>query len=96
MTLTEEHLERLDACIEACEGIPTEALKAGVVRELMEAATNFAAAIASVMCAHHETGQPFLLFGLGSEEIRLETAARFQEHLTALKAALAKLEKADE
>ena len=30
--------QRIFACVHACEGIPTEALEAGVVRELIEAA----------------------------------------------------------
>jgi len=30
---------RIVACVHACEGIPTEALESGVVRELIEAAT---------------------------------------------------------
>jgi len=29
---------RIAACVNACEGIPTEALESGVVRELIEAA----------------------------------------------------------
>lgn len=31
------NVERVVACVNACEGIPTEALDAGVVRELVEA-----------------------------------------------------------
>lgn len=33
--------QRIVACVHACEGIPTEALEAGVVRELIEAATRY-------------------------------------------------------
>ena len=35
---------RIVACVNACEGIPTEALESGVVRELIEAATRYLAA----------------------------------------------------
>jgi len=37
-------LRRIVACVNACEGIPTEALESGVVRELIEAATRYLAA----------------------------------------------------
>src|SRR5690606_40147509 len=36
--------QRIFACVHACEGIPTEALEAGVVRELIKAATRYLAA----------------------------------------------------
>lgn len=35
---------RIVACVNACDGIPTEALEAGVVRELIKAATRYLAA----------------------------------------------------
>ena len=34
-------LRRIVACVNACDGIPTEALESGVVRELIEAATRY-------------------------------------------------------
>ena len=36
-------LRRVVACVNACEGIPTEALEANVVRELIYAATRYLA-----------------------------------------------------
>lgn len=36
-------LRRVVACVNACDGIPTEALEADVVRELIEAATRYLA-----------------------------------------------------
>src|SRR5690606_2099894 len=36
--------QHIAACVHACEGIPTEALESGVVRELIEAATRYLAA----------------------------------------------------
>ena len=36
----DKEMRRLDACINACAGISTEALKSGAIRELVEAATN--------------------------------------------------------
>lgn len=35
---------RIVACVNACDGIPTEALESGVVRELIKAATRYLAA----------------------------------------------------
>lgn len=35
--LSSENARRIAACVNACEGIPTEALEEGVVRELVEA-----------------------------------------------------------
>ena len=32
---------RIVACVNACEGIPTEALEAGVIRDLIDAATRY-------------------------------------------------------
>ncbi|OUN01372.1 MAG: hypothetical protein BAA04_07075 [Firmicutes bacterium ZCTH02-B6] len=40
----EANMERIVAAVNAVEGIPTEALEAGVVRELIEAATRYLAA----------------------------------------------------
>jgi len=37
-------LRRIVACVNACDGIPTEALESGVVRELIKAATRYLAA----------------------------------------------------
>ena len=34
----DKEMRRLDACIDACAGISTEALEGGAIRELMEAA----------------------------------------------------------
>jgi len=34
-------LLRIVACVNACEGIPTEALEAGVIRDLIDAATRY-------------------------------------------------------
>jgi len=39
-----EELRRIVACVNACDGIPTEALESGVVLELIEAATRYLAA----------------------------------------------------
>lgn len=39
-----DELRRITACVDACDGIPTEALESGVVRELIEAATRYLAA----------------------------------------------------
>ena len=36
-----EELYRIAACVYACEGIPTEALEAGVIRDLINAATRY-------------------------------------------------------
>jgi len=36
-----EELRRIAACVHACEGIPTEALEAGVIRDLINAATRY-------------------------------------------------------
>lgn len=33
--------QRIFACVHACEGIPTEALEAGVIRDLIDAATRY-------------------------------------------------------
>jgi len=33
--------QRIFACVRACEGIPTEALEAGVIRDLIDAATRY-------------------------------------------------------
>ena len=33
--------QRIFACVTACEGIPTEALEAGVIRDLIDAATRY-------------------------------------------------------
>jgi len=33
--------QRIIACVHACEGIPTEALEAGVIRDLIDAATRY-------------------------------------------------------
>lgn len=33
--------QRIFACVNACEGIPTEALEAGVIRDLIDAATRY-------------------------------------------------------
>jgi len=43
--VSERHdVRRIVACVNACDGIPTEALESGVVRELIEAATRYLAA----------------------------------------------------
>ena len=34
----DKEMRRLDACIDACAGISTEALESGAIRELVEAA----------------------------------------------------------
>ena len=36
-----EELYRIAACVHACEGIPTEALETGVIRDLINAATRY-------------------------------------------------------
>ena len=35
------NFQRFFACVHACEGIPTEALEAGVIRDLINAATRY-------------------------------------------------------
>ena len=45
VAISEPNARRIVACVNACDGIPTEALEAGVVRKLIEAATETALAL---------------------------------------------------